>query len=250
MLQDWLVHHCLNIVLQLLKLAAQSSIMLSDPICCSHYCFTVLASYIADTPEAMMLACTLEQLEIIRSHAHPDDLEEFFHEVQKFHLNGVDKPFWWDWLLVEPSRFFTPELLHHIHKKFWDHDAQWIILTVGGSKIDFRFSIIQPTTGISKLKQVMGCCHRDVHVDAAPPGVIVASPRIAAALDKFHANKQSIIAAGVHQGKGSKTIDNWQIPKLELMQSIVTSIHNSSVIAQWSADVTEHAHITKVKDPA
>ncbi|KAG1726463.1 hypothetical protein EDB19DRAFT_1914597 [Suillus lakei] len=74
--------------------------------------------------------------------------------------------------------------------------------------------------------------------------------RIAATLDEFHVNKQSIIAAGVHQGKGSKTINNWQIPKLELMQSIVTSIRNSGVIAQWSADVTEHTHITKVKDPA
>ncbi|KAG1730296.1 hypothetical protein EDB19DRAFT_1832046 [Suillus lakei] len=291
MLQDRLIHHCLNIILQPLKLAAQSSVMLSDPIGCSHHCFTLLASYISDTPEAMMLACvsgktslitmamykqfgdtfqhepwtrskTLEQLEIVHSRAHPDD-----------------KPFWWDWLLAEPSWFFTPESLHHIHKKFWDHDVQWIILAVGGSKVDFRFSIIQPTTGyqhfysgISKLKQVMGCCHRDmqrsiitVSVDAAPPGVIVAvralmhfnylvqSPciddkdlsRIAATLDEFHANKQSIITAGVCQGKGGKTIDNWQIPKLELMQSIVTSIRNSGVIAQWSADVTEHVHVTE-----
>ncbi|KAG1733312.1 hypothetical protein EDB19DRAFT_1911660 [Suillus lakei] len=290
LLPDWLIHHCLNIILQPLKLAAQSGVMLSDPISRSCYCFTLLASYIADTPEAMMLARisgktspitmamykqfgdtfqhepqtqskTLEQLEIVCSCTHPDDLEEFFREAQKFCLNGVDKPFWWDWLLVEPSWFFMPESLHHIHKKFWDHDAQWIILTVGGS-VDFRFSIIQPTTGYRHFYSVSA--------DAAPPGVIVAvctlmhfnylvqSPciddkdlgRIAATLDEFHANKQSIIAAGVCQGKGGKTIDNWQIPKLELMQSIVTSIHNSGVIAQWSADVTEHAHVTEVKDPA
>ncbi|KAG1719323.1 hypothetical protein EDB19DRAFT_1919105 [Suillus lakei] len=240
MLQDRLIHHCLNIILQLLKLAAQSGVMLSDPIGCSHYCFTLLTSYIADTPEAMMLACvggkmspitmamykqfgdafqheprtrskTLEQLEIIRSRAHPDDLEEFFCEAQKFRLNGPTTGY---------QHFYS---------------------------------------GISKLKQVMGRCHQDVQrsiitvsVDAAPPGVIVAvcalmhfnylvqSPciddkdlgRIAAALDEFHANKQSIITAGVRQGKGGKTIDNWQIPKLELMQSIVTSIRNSGVIAQ------------------
>ncbi|KAG1843264.1 hypothetical protein DFJ58DRAFT_844372 [Suillus subalutaceus] len=70
------------------------------------------------------------------------------------------------------------------------------------------------------------------------------------ALDEFHANKHAIIAAGVRQGKGGKVIDNWQIPKLELMQSVISSICNSGVIAQWSADVTEHAHITEVKDPA
>ncbi|KAG1844743.1 hypothetical protein C8R48DRAFT_617756 [Suillus tomentosus] len=262
-LQDRLVHNCLNIVLEPLKLAARNGVMMSDP---------------------MGRTKTLEQLKIVRSRACPDDLEAFFREAQKFRLNGVDEPFWWDWLLAEPSRFFTPESLHHIHKEFWDHDAQWIILAVGKSEIDFRFSIIQPTTGyrhfhtgISKLKQVTGRCHRDVQrsiiavsADAAPPGVVVAvralmhfrylvqSPsiddrdltRITATLDEFHANKHAIIAAGVRQGKGGKVIDNWHIPKLELMQSIVPSIRNSGVIAQWSADVTEHAHITEVKDPA
>ncbi|KAG1717745.1 hypothetical protein EDB19DRAFT_1839292 [Suillus lakei] len=228
--------------------------------------------YIADTPEAMMLACvsgkmspitmamykqfgdafqhkpwtrskTLEQLEIVHSRAHPDDLEEFFCEAQKFRLNGVDKPFWWDWLLAEPS-------CGRVRGRFpiFDHTAHYWL-----SALLLKYLKTQA-----------------VSADAAPPGVIVAVHalmhfnylvqslciddkdlgHIAAALDEFHANKQSIIAAGVHQGKGGKTIDNWQIPKLELMQSIVTSIRNSGVIAQWSADVTEHAHVTEVKDPA
>ncbi|KAG1843265.1 hypothetical protein DFJ58DRAFT_844373 [Suillus subalutaceus] len=172
-LQDRLIHHCLNVVLELLKLAAQHGVMLSDPISRSHYCFTILASYIADTPEAMMLACV-------------DDLEGFFREAQKFRLNGVDKPFWWDWLLAEPSHFFTPESLHHIHKEFWDHDAQWIILAVGGSEIDFRVSQLHsPLLVIGTSIQVTSRCHRDVQrsiiavsADAAPPGVIIASPCI------------------------------------------------------------------------
>jgi hypothetical protein len=312
-LQDWLVHHCLNVMLEPLKLAAQCGVMLSDLIGRSHYCFTILASYIADTPEAMMLVCvggktspvtiamykefrdafqhepqtrskTLEQLEIVRSRAHPDDLKGFFCEAQKFRLYGMDKPFWWDWLLAEPSHFFMPESLHHIHKEFWDHDVQWIILAVGGPEINFQFSVTQPTTGyqhfysgISKLKQVTGRCHRDIQcsiiavsADAAPLGVIIAVcalmhfrylvqslriddedlSRITAALDEFHVNKHAIIDAGVRQGKGHKVIDNWQIPKLELMQSVVPSIHNSGIIAQWSANITEHVHITEVKNPA
>ncbi|KAG2061019.1 hypothetical protein BDR06DRAFT_966821 [Suillus hirtellus] len=188
-------------------------------------------------------------------------------ESQNFCLNGVAKPFWSDWVLVDPDRFLTPELLHVIHKKFWDHDAQWLILAVGESEIDFQFSIPQPTTGyqhfhegILKLKQV---------TDAAPSGIIVAvyalmhfyyliqSPhindhdicRISAALYKFHTNKHAIISAGVHQGKSHTIINNWYMPKLELMQSITPSIHSSGVMGQWSADVTEHAHITVVKDP-
>ncbi|KAG2045664.1 hypothetical protein BDR06DRAFT_1050404 [Suillus hirtellus] len=193
-LEDRLIHQCLDIVLEPLKQAAQKGIMLSDPIGQSCYCFTALASYIADTLEAMMLATvggkmspvtmvmykhfgddfqheprmkstTLVQLAIVCSHADPLDLEAFFHEVQKFHLNGVAEPFFQDWILTEPSHFFTPESLHHLHKEFFNHDAQWLICAIGESEINFQFSVLQPATGyhhfpggISKLKQVTGHC--------------------------------------------------------------------------------------------
>lgn len=91
--------------------------------------------------------------------ADKNNIEAFFWESQKFRLNGIAKPFWSDWVLADPDRFLTPESLHVIHKKFWDHGVQWFILAVGDSEIDFRFSILQPTTGyqhfhegISKLK--------------------------------------------------------------------------------------------------
>ncbi|KAG1846144.1 hypothetical protein C8R48DRAFT_779638 [Suillus tomentosus] len=175
-------------------------------------------------------------------------------------------------------------MLHHIHKEFYDHDAQWLIVSVGDSEIDFRFSVLQPITGfrhfregISKLKQVTGRCHRDIQrsiiavsADAAPPCVLAAvrtlmqfrylvqSPHInennlehiSGALDEFHAKKDMIIAAGARRGQINNVIDNWHIPKLELMQSIVPSIRNSSVTSQWTADVTKYAHITEIKDPA
>ncbi|KAG1887913.1 uncharacterized protein F5891DRAFT_1132056 [Suillus fuscotomentosus] len=219
-LQDRLIHQCLDIVLEPLKSA---------------------------TREGVMLATTLAQLDVVHSCADQNDIEAFFRESQKFRLNGVTKPFWSDWVLVDPDRFLTPESLH--------------------SEIDFLFSILQPTTGyrhfhegISKLKQVTGRCHRDIQrsiiavcADAAPSGIIVAvralmhfhyliqSPhindhdicRISAALDEFHANKHAIISTGVRRGKSRTVIDNC-----------------SGVMGQWSADVTEHAHITVVKDPA
>jgi hypothetical protein len=45
-------------------------------------------------------------------------------------------------------------------------------------------------------------------------------------------------------------VSNWYIPKLEFMQSVVFNIQQNGVAMQWSADVTEHAHIEVVKDPA
>ncbi|KAG2131052.1 hypothetical protein DEU56DRAFT_914586 [Suillus clintonianus] len=238
----------------------------------------MLTSYIADTPEAMMLACVGGKTSPVTMAMYKDFGDAFQHEprtrfktlvffrkAQKFHLNGIDKPFWSDWLLADPSLFFMPESLHHIHKMFWDHDTQWIIRAVGGSEIDgFPSFSPPPVIAIFMERSIIA-----ISADAAPTGAAVAVHalmhfhylvkslhiddkdlgRITATLDKFHANKHAIIAAGLCQGKIYKVIDNWQIPKLELMQNITCSIRNSGVIAQWSADVTEHVHITEVKDP-
>ena len=69
-------------------------------------------------------------------------------------------------------------------------------------------------------------------------------------LANFHEHKDSILAAGVRWGKGSHLINNWYIPKLELMQNITPSICCSGVAIQWTADITEHAHIMEIKDLA
>ena len=68
-------------------------------------------------------------------------------------------------------------------------------------------------------------------------------------LQAFHDNKASIITAGGRKGK-KNAIDNWYIPKLELLQSVIPSIQTSGAPAQWMANVTEHAHIVVVKNPA
>src|SRR5882757_10323854 len=44
-------------------------------------------------------------------------------------------------------------------------------------------------------------------------------------------------------------MDHFQIPKLELLQSVVRSIPWTAAVIQWSADATERAHITEIKVP-
>ena len=159
---------------------------------------------------------------------------------------------------------------------FWDHDVQWCIHAVGDTKLDFCFSIIQTPVGyhafddgISKLKQVTGCDHRTVQryiigavAGRVPHKFLMAVralldfryftqvpvftthllDRVAAALQEFHDNKDAIISHGARA--------NWEIPKLELLQCIVPSIHQSGATMQWSADITEHAHVEEIKLPA
>ncbi|KIJ63226.1 hypothetical protein HYDPIDRAFT_66475, partial [Hydnomerulius pinastri MD-312] len=268
-LEDRLIHQCLDIVLAPLKIAAAIGVMMSDPF----------GDNFRHPPRTANR--TLHQL--ARLTADPSTLEVYFKQSAKYRLNGVDKPFWCDWPLADPSVFLTPEPLHHLHKQFWDHDVRWCIHILGPKEIDFRFSVLQPITGyrhfnegISHAKQVTGKEHRHIEryivgviSGAAPRRVVVAIRalmdfcymalcpvisddgciRIENALADFHAHKDAILTAEARRGK-KKPINNWYIPKLELMQSIVPSIRTNGPIFQWSVDLTENAHITEIKLPS
>ncbi|KJA23491.1 hypothetical protein HYPSUDRAFT_66180 [Hypholoma sublateritium FD-334 SS-4] len=263
-LADRLFHECLDVITQPLKTAAQIGIMMSD---------------------ALGGSTTIGQLQSLEARVDPWDLRAYFKEAQaSFRLNGVHRPFWCDWPLSDPSDFLTPEPLHHWHKQFWDHDAKWCVKALGASEIDFRFSVLHPhtgfrsfTQGISALKQVTGREHRDVQryiipvvADAVSKEFLIAiralmdfrylaqAPEIdeaaclliESALQEFHAHKHAIIAAGARCGDANNPIDNWHIPKIEFLQSVVPNIRTNGAAIQWSADRTENAHITEVKDPA
>jgi hypothetical protein len=312
-LENRLIHECLDFILKPLKKAAEIGIMLSDPVGSLRYAYTPLAAYIADLAEAVVLSgvagktspitmaaykqfgdpfqhefrtasTTLAQLDTIEEHVNPWDLKNYIRQAAAHRLNGVHRPFWRDWPLSDPSKFFMPEPLHHWHKMFWDHDARWCINAVGHDEIDFRFSILHPHTGyrqfpegISKLKQVTGREHRDIQryivaviADAVPPNFLTAiraladfrylaqapeisdtlCTKITEAIQEFHCHKSIIISIGARTGKGSRVIDNWYIPKLELLQSVVSSTCDGGVPMQWSADVTERCNITEIKDPS
>ena len=312
LLSDRLVHKSLDLVLKPLKIAAIVGIMMSDPVGNSCYCFTPLIAYIADTPEQCLLAgigpkaspvstatykqfgdpfphpsrmatITLHAIEAAREEADPDDFENFLKAAKHHSLNGVHEPFFRNWPLADPSKFFMPEILHLFHRLFWDHNLQWCIAALGSDEIDYRFSLIQTPIGycsfeegISRLKQVTGCDHCSaqryiigVIAGAVPPKFLAAISallnfrylaqmpwfddntlaNVEAALHTFHANKAAIIAAGARQGSNG-SLEHWEIPKLELLQNVVTSIRSAGATMQWTADVTEHAHVTEIKQPA
>ncbi|KIK32479.1 hypothetical protein CY34DRAFT_27215 [Suillus luteus UH-Slu-Lm8-n1] len=283
MLEDHLIHKCLSIVLQPLMKAAELGIMMSDPVGNIHHCFTPLAAYIVDTPEACMLACVRGKTSpfTLASYLQFGDNFSFFAACTEFRLNGVFTPFWKNWRFGDPAIFLTPEALHHWHKQFYDHDVQWCLVVLGAVEFNFRISILQPVTGychfsngISKLKQVMGRVHRNIQryiigliAGAAPCRFVVAictlmdvrylaqSPSpddsVLASIDRslaiFHDNKNVIMTLGTRMGM-KRVIKNWHIPKLELMQSITASMSQVGTLIQWSADATEHTHISEIKD--
>jgi len=198
LLQDRLVHQALNVVLSPLKTAAAVGIMMSDPRGNLRYCFTPIAAWIADTPEECLLSgtspkaspvttatsknfgdpyqhpphtgtMTLAAIRKVCSQHSPMDYKNFLKVIKRLQLNGVIDPCWNIWALSDPSDFITPEVLHHFHGMFWNHDVKWCIAVTGAAELDFRFSLIQTLVGyrafnegISKLKQVTGCDHCEI----------------------------------------------------------------------------------------
>jgi hypothetical protein len=234
--------------------------------------------------EPRTASTTLAQLDALEQSHDPWGIENYVIVALQLRLNGVHRPFWRDWPLSDPSTFLTPEPLHHWHRMFWDHDAKWCIRVLGAAEIDFRFSVLHPhmtfrhfKEGISKLKQVTGRDHRDVQryiipviAGAVPLEFLIAvraladfrylaqaseitsdmCTKIEGALAEFHQHKDAIILAGGRIGKKRKVINNFYIPKLEFLQSVVPNIRENGVAMQWSADITERAHITEIKLPS
>jgi hypothetical protein len=189
-LESRVIHLCLDIITRPLKLAARAGRMMADPSGFSRFCFTGLASYIVDTPEAALIAgvagktshltmadylkfgdpirheprtasTTLAQLAALAENYDPLELSTYVPAAKAVRLNGVHLPFWRDWylestsgqrLLSDPCTFLTPEPLHHWHKQFWDHDVKWSVRAVGADEFDFRFTTIQPVIGFKYFK--------------------------------------------------------------------------------------------------
>ncbi|KAF8415444.1 hypothetical protein L210DRAFT_3431490 [Boletus edulis BED1] len=206
-------------------------------------------------------------------------------QCEKYCLSGVSHPFFRDWPLSCPSRFLTPECLHHWHRFFWDHDLGWCIEALGSRELNFRFSVLPPITGVrhfsqgvTQLKQITGRMQRNTqryivvvlagfpdarvvtaiqvlmdfrYLAQAPAISSTTRDKIAAALAEFHQHKQAILDHGLHRGGQTKLpLEHFNFPKLELLHNVVLSINNVGSILQWTANTTEHAHIKVIKDPA
>ncbi|KAF8546026.1 hypothetical protein OG21DRAFT_1528098 [Imleria badia] len=167
---------------------------------------------------------TLTAIRIAHLKQNPPDYKAFLKLIRELGLNVILDPFWRDW---------------------------WCIAIVGAQEFNFQFSLIQTTVGywsfdddVSKLKQVTGCDHWAVqHYLIGVIAGAVPTPcftddtllKISNTLQEFHNHKDAVVHAGGQR-------DNWEIPKLELLQGVVPDIRHSGPIMQWSADPTEHAH--------
>ncbi|KAG1861251.1 hypothetical protein F4604DRAFT_1882465 [Suillus subluteus] len=260
LLQSRLWHKCMDFVCANLKVAARVGEFMVDPLAHWH---------------------TYALIRDLCNRVDPWNLYAFVNEAKKVHLSGVHLPYWRNWRRANPANFLTPEVLHVLHKFFFDHVLKWI-KEVMGLELNTRFrsqhkriGIRHFGSGVSHVKQMTGREHQDIQRTivptlwgAAPPDFLRAvramidfiylaqNPihtatsiqAMTSALSEFHAFKDAIIVAEARRGK-SGVKEDFDIPKLELMQNFARAIRNVGSLMQWSADVSERLLITHCKHP-
>ncbi|KAG1812753.1 hypothetical protein EV424DRAFT_1473538 [Suillus variegatus] len=205
-------HKCVDLVFAGLKVTAKVGEFMPDPFGELRYCFTPLVAWITDLPEQLMIASvsknaspitlathkqfgdanrhdphtaehTLELLYILSQSIDPWNLDWFQKKSKELLLLGVHLPFWRDWPLTQVSIFLVPEILHTLHKFFFDHLLQWCKEVVGNDELDARYKSHHKcigmrhfSSGISHVAQMTGQEHRDIQhtivamiSGAAPP---------------------------------------------------------------------------------
>ncbi len=313
-LNQRLYHICMDIVTEMLKECSKEPVLMADAIGKLRLVRTLLLAHIADHPEQQMIACaagdaspislarhkelgldfcqdlrtrevTLNLIKTLRETPRIDPLNvgAYVRKAKKHGLNGVYKPYWRDWKFADPSKFLTPDVLHQLHKFFWDHPMAWARKLLGDAEIDRRYKALQKHvgrkhfhSGFTSFSQHTGREYRELQASFIPiisghksitPGVMRAFRAILDfiyiaqfethssttirqledALVRFHAYKHHLSDAGVRDGTRRKGLFN--IKKVELLHHDGRFISTVGSLMQYSAEQTERCHITMAKAP-
>ena len=232
-------------------------------------------------------SATLEAIQEIMDELGEDDSQgdlRLFEKAAKGHgLNGVDKPFWRDWLHSDPSLFLAPDALHQLHKLFMDHPIEWAKRWLGDEEFDRRLSVLQPRigfrhfrNGFTRFRQHTGKETKDL--ERVFLAVIAGHPNVTAgimkamrafldfiylaqyeshstatlrylrdALKDFHRYKHHVADSGVRSG--IRRNDEFHIPKIELMQHVQRLVELLGTAPQFTSEQTERCHIDMAKQP-
>ncbi|KAG1782276.1 hypothetical protein EV702DRAFT_960317 [Suillus placidus] len=311
LLQARVWHWCVDIVCENLKIAAATGTSMVDPSGHSRYSFTPLVAYTADLPEQQMIACvsknaspvtlatqsqfgdgvmypprhgntTIKTLHQLCQRVDPWKVQQFQEEAKALFLSGVQLPFWCNWRYSDPVYFLAPDVLHTLHKFFFDHVFKWCKEVLGADELDSCFRRQHKhigthhfSQGVSHVQQMTGREHRDIQctIVATIVGVVEAdfihavralidfiyqaqSPTftpssitaMTSLLAEFHRFKGAIVNTEARRGT-SGPIEHFEIPKLELLASFAQAIPNLSAPIQFTSETSERMLITHCKSP-
>jgi hypothetical protein len=94
-----------------------------------------------------------------------EEINIFIQLCSQVRLSGIHEPFYRDWAHTDPTWFLTPDRLHAVLKRFWDHDVKWCAAALGEAELSFRFSAIAEVTA-SGAKVGVFCI---IQLSSTPP---------------------------------------------------------------------------------
>ncbi|KAG1805845.1 uncharacterized protein BJ212DRAFT_1449522 [Suillus subaureus] len=217
-LQVWLWHKCMDLILANLKATALDGCFMPDPSRYICYVFTPLIAHVCDLPEASMIAAvtknaspltmavqgdfgngtlhpprtgkhTLQCIVNISCKVDPWDLDKFQKAAKAVNLSGVHMPYWRDWIYTCPSISLASEILHTCFNFFADHPLQWTKEAVGAHKLDNHFIVQHKrvgtrhfTKGVTHVKQMTGHEYREIQCTIVALIAGTASPQFVHAI--------------------------------------------------------------------
>ncbi|KAG8707725.1 hypothetical protein FRC09_001650, partial [Ceratobasidium sp. 395] len=226
---------------------------------------------------------TLAEFHRIRKR-YPTPLE-FAEAGKKFGLNGVQRPFWWKLPNFDVAMVLSPDLLHGVHKLFFDHIHKWNVNGLGAEEFDTRLKAQLETPGersfphgVSQLKQLTGKDYRALQrthvaiVANAPNQSRKLTNTTRAMLDAmflvqlplqteralstyeeayktFDRDKGIWIDNKSKRGKKGKVNTKWEIPKAHIMYHIPAHVRWKGTMDNFNTETMEHLHCRMLKDP-
>ncbi|KAG1884265.1 hypothetical protein F4604DRAFT_1978027 [Suillus subluteus] len=273
LLQARVWHQCVDIVCENLKITAATGTSMVDPSGHLRYTFTPLVAYTADLPEQQMIACV---------NVDPWKVQQFQEEAKALFLSSVQLPFWCDWRFSDPALFLAPDILHTLHKFFFDHIFKWCKEVLGADELDSHFRRQHKRIGthhfahgVSHVQQMTRREHQDIQhtiiatiagvadVDfirairalidfiyqaQSPTFTLSSIAAMSASLGEFHRFKGAIINTEARRGT-SGPIEHFEIPKLELLTSFARTIPNLGAPIQFTSETSKRMLITHCKSP-
>ena len=200
-----LFHSCLRQILEPIRQASVKGVLMKDGWGILRQCHPILASYIADYPEQVLVTGTKTKdwpkCNILANQmgdlSAPYELQDIEAILDALTLVNSDPPLFWETcnnLRIKPifHPFFeqlpyvniyqaiTPDILHQLHQGVLRHLLSWLVLAYGASEINSRCQHVIPnhhirifSSGIMGLLQVTGK-ERD-HIGCIILGIIISA---------------------------------------------------------------------------
>ncbi|VDB87450.1 unnamed protein product [Peniophora sp. CBMAI 1063] len=191
-----LFHSCMDDILKPCKDVAQDGVILTSGDGVQRRCHPILAAFVGDYPEQVLVGGVLSGLcpkgtiarEDLgsekpcapRNHeaasealtwlqTHEGDMNGFEAACKRAHVKVIDTPFWANWFAANIYQAFTPDILHQLYQGMVKHLLVWLKHVYGSEALDQRFKCLPDnhqlrlfSKGISGLSRVSGTEHQDI----------------------------------------------------------------------------------------